>query len=394
MRMRKKPNLLPRMERCGEYLITDPEEHRGRWRELLPGARELRVELGCGKGRFTAETAAGERDVLFIAIERVPDAMIIAVERAKGMRLNNVFFVDADAAELEKYFAPGEVDRIYLNFSDPWPSNRHAKRRLTHPDFLMRYRTVLGEGRSIHFKTDNAGLFEWSLFQFPKAGYTLSEVTRNLHEHGVQGVMTDYEEKFHALGVPINRCVATVGPLPENRLMAELAARLDQWEVRPVDEDTLSPVLGLLQKDPDFFALGGEPAPDADCLRRDLNNLPPRCTLAQKHYVALWRGGAPEAVLDLVEGYPRKETLFIGLFLVAPELRRQGEGRRAIEGVLRSAQAADFRRVRLACLLNNPVGHAFWQAMGFEDLRQGRLLTGGSEVWIMERPTAQEAADN
>ena len=214
MRMRKKPNLDMRMERCEELLIRDPAARKGRWRELKPDADGLHLEIGCGKGRFTVETARLHPSTLFVAVERVADAMVIAMERARQLELTNVFFIDADAARLRDYFAPGEVDRIYLNFSDPWPSNRHAKRRLTHTDFLMRYRLVLREGGQIHFKTDNHDLYEWSLFQFPKAGYALSEVTRNLHEHGVQGVMTDYEEKFHNLGTPINRCVATVGPLP------------------------------------------------------------------------------------------------------------------------------------------------------------------------------------
>ena len=133
--------------------------------------------------------------------------MVIAMERARAMELRNVFFVDADAARLPDYFAPGEVDRIYLNFSDPWPSNRHAKRRLTHPDFLNKYAVVLKERGEIHFKTDNHDLFEWSLFQFPKAGFDLEQVTRNLHENGIQGIMTDYEAKFHALGQPICRCM-------------------------------------------------------------------------------------------------------------------------------------------------------------------------------------------
>ena len=214
MRMRKKPNLIPRMERCAAVLIRDPEERRGRWRELMPRAAQLRLELGCGKGRFTAETAAAEPDVLFIAVERVPDAMVIAMERVTAMGLQNVFFVDGDAALLPSYFEPGEVERIYINFCDPWPTNRHAKRRLTHENFLLLYRKVLREDGQIHFKTDNRDLFEWSLFQFPRAGYTLSEVTRDLHAGGVCGVMTDYEEKFHNLGTPINRCVATVGELP------------------------------------------------------------------------------------------------------------------------------------------------------------------------------------
>ena len=114
-----------------------------------------------------------------------------------------------DAALLPDYFAPDEVDRVYINFCDPWPSNRHAKRRLTHRDFLNIYRQVLRTGGEIHFKTDNRPLFEFSLLEFPRAGYALSEVTRNLHENGPQGVMTDYEAKFFAQGLPIHRCVGT-----------------------------------------------------------------------------------------------------------------------------------------------------------------------------------------
>lgn len=132
MRMRKKKNLVPRMEACGALLVADPRALRGRWRELLPGAKELRVELGCGKGRFTAETAAAEPDVLLIAVEKVPDAMVVAMERARDAGLHNVFFVDGDAACLPDFFAPGEVDRIYINFCDPWPKSNQKKRRLTH----------------------------------------------------------------------------------------------------------------------------------------------------------------------------------------------------------------------------------------------------------------------
>lgn len=221
MRMRKKPNLIPRMERCEEYLVRTPEELRGSWRERLHPGCELRLELGCGKGRFTCETAAREPEVLFVAVERVPDAMVIAMERARTMELRNVLFIDADAARLRDYFARDEAERIYINFCDPWPSNRHAKRRLTHTDFLLSYRDVLRDGGQIHFKTDNHDLFEWSLFQFPRAGYELSQVSRNLHANGIQGVMTDYEEKFHNLGTPINRCVATKGALPPREVCAE-----------------------------------------------------------------------------------------------------------------------------------------------------------------------------
>ena len=123
MRMRKKKNLIPRMDACGDWLIRDPAALRGRWRDLLPGAKELRLELGCGKGRFTAGTAAAEPDVLLIAVEKVPDAMVVAMERARDAGLRNVRFIDADAARLSEMFAPGEVERIYINFCDPWPKS-------------------------------------------------------------------------------------------------------------------------------------------------------------------------------------------------------------------------------------------------------------------------------
>lgn len=218
MRMRKKKNLAPRMDACGALLVSDPAAEKGRWRERKPGAACLRLELGCGKGRFTAETAAAHPEDLYVAVERVPDAMVIAMERCQALGLTNVFFIDGDAAALDEYFAPGEVDLLYINFCDPWPSVKHSRRRLTHEGFLRGYRQVLKEGSQIHFKTDNHDLFEWSLFQFPKAGFALSEVTRDLHGAGCQGVMTDYEEKFHLQGVPINRCVGrmeAMDPEPE-----------------------------------------------------------------------------------------------------------------------------------------------------------------------------------
>ncbi len=227
MRMRKKKNLLPRMDACGALLIQTPTAEKGHWRKRKPDAAKLRLELGCGKGRFTAETAAAHPEDLYVAIERVPDAMVIAMERCQALGLTNVFFIDGDVAALDQYFAPGEVDLIYINFCDPWPSVKHSRRRLTHVNFLRGYRRVLKEGGQIHFKTDNHDLFEWSLFQFPKVGFTLSEVTRNLHEHGVQGVMTDYEEKFYAMSTPINRCVGTMEALPDLEIIPAYAHRRD-----------------------------------------------------------------------------------------------------------------------------------------------------------------------
>ena len=212
MRMRKKKNLVPRMEACGAWLIRDPFAQRGHWRELMPEAREIRLELGCGKGRFTVGTAAAEPDVLLIAVEKVPDAMVVAMERARDAGLKNVYFVDVDAALLPDMFEPGEIDRIYINFCDPWPKSNQAKRRLTHHNFLKLYRKVLKDGGEIHFKTDNDKLFEWSVEEIPQYGWSLREVTRDLHADGPVGVMTDYEKKFFELGKNINRCVAVEMP--------------------------------------------------------------------------------------------------------------------------------------------------------------------------------------
>ena len=156
MRMRKKKNLGPRMEKCAPVHVQDGFALKGRWREeLMPQAREVRLELGCGKGRFTVETARRNPEVLFIAIEKVPDALVIAMERAMAEEVRNVFFVVGDAALLPDYFAPEEADLIYINFCDPWPPRGQAKRRLTHRGFLETYRKVLKPGGRIEFKTDN-----------------------------------------------------------------------------------------------------------------------------------------------------------------------------------------------------------------------------------------------
>ena len=148
MRMRKKPNLVPRMERCAATLITDPEALRGRWLEQFPGYQALQLELGCGKGRFTADTAAQNPDIFLAAIEKVPDAMVVGMERVTERGLENVRFLDRDAANLLDMFAPGEVSRIYINFPDPWKKSRQHKRRLTYAGFLALYANCRSAARS------------------------------------------------------------------------------------------------------------------------------------------------------------------------------------------------------------------------------------------------------
>ena len=208
MRMRKKPNLIPRMERCAAIQVKEPELLRGKWLETFPGHAALHLEIGCGKGRFTADTAEQNPDVFLAAIEKVPDAMVVGMERVTDRGLKNVRFLDKDARDLLTFFAPGEVSRIYINFPDPWKKSGQKKRRLTWAGFLALYANLLPMGGEIWFKSDNDPLFEWSLGQFESEGWTLREVTRDLHANGPVGVMTDYEAKFYEQGVTINRLVA------------------------------------------------------------------------------------------------------------------------------------------------------------------------------------------
>ena len=208
MRMRKKRNLIPRMEACRDIWIRDPESWKGRWKELFPEAEEIRLEVGCGKGKFTAETAATEPGILLIAMERVPEAMVMAMEKVKAAGLHNVFFIGEDVARITEFFAPGEIDLLYINFCDPWPHKKHAPRRLTHAGVLKLYQQIMKPGSQIHFKTDNAGLFEFSLEQFRSCGFALCNITHDLHREGPVGIMTGYEEKFYQIGTPICRLEA------------------------------------------------------------------------------------------------------------------------------------------------------------------------------------------
>ena len=202
MRMRRKPHLADRMERCSHLLVAEPELLRGRWLDESD-CGELYIEIGCGKGAFTVETAGENPGVFFAALEKSADAIVIALERAAAAGLRNVRFVNVYADNLADYFASSEASRIYINFCDPWPANRHIKRRLTHPRFLALYRETLRPGGEVYFKTDDLPLFEYSLREFERGGFGSLFVVRDLHKNGPSGVMTDYELKFHALGKPI-----------------------------------------------------------------------------------------------------------------------------------------------------------------------------------------------
>ena len=206
MRMGKKKNLDVRFAACADVMAFEPKEKRGKWRALFGNDNPIHLEIGCGKGRFAIGMAEQHPDVNFIAVEREEGALIMAAERCQQHPLPNLRFVSFDAAELREVFAPGEVDRIYLNFSDPWPKDRHAKRRLESRQFLARYNQILKKDGTIEFKTDNRALFDFALEEVEAAGWTLNEKTFDLHADArlnEGNVMTEYEERFSAQGNPI-----------------------------------------------------------------------------------------------------------------------------------------------------------------------------------------------
>lgn len=194
------------------YVIQDPASHRGTFRELFGNENPIRIEVGMGKGRFIMEMAALHPEINYIGIERYSSVLLRALQKREQIELPNIYFMCIDARELAEVFAPGEADRIYLNFSDPWPKDRHARRRLTSPDFMKVYDKVLAPDGLVEFKTDNQDLFTYSLEAIPEAGWKIDAFTRDLHHNDemVQGnVMTEYEMKFSELGNPICKLIAS-----------------------------------------------------------------------------------------------------------------------------------------------------------------------------------------
>ncbi len=200
------------MNACADIRIDNPKEMRGIWKKTFSPDKEMYLEIGCGKGTFITELAGRNPDKFYVAVEVIPDVIMLAMEKAKKAGLTNVRFVCFDAAEICEVFDDGELDGLYLNFSDPWPKKRHAKRRLTYVDFLEKYKKIIKNGGKIFFKTDNRPLFDFSLTQFNEACIPLSQVCTDLHgsmwEDG--NIHTEYEDNFSAKGFSINRLVGTV----------------------------------------------------------------------------------------------------------------------------------------------------------------------------------------
>ena len=191
------------------YVVHEEETRAGSWHDIFGNDHPIHIEIGMGKGRFLMELAAKNPDINYVGIEKYSSVLIRALEKMSEMEtpLANIRFVRMDAEAITKVFGAGEVDRIYLNFSDPWPKDRHAKRRLTSHEFLARYEKILKKDGTLEFKTDNKDLFDFSLEEMKNAeGWELTAFTYDLHHDVVLSegnVMTEYEEKFSSIGNPI-----------------------------------------------------------------------------------------------------------------------------------------------------------------------------------------------
>ena len=214
MRLRRKPWVDEAIHAYDDFVYPKDrpagEGERGRWREIFGREAPLFVELGTGKGDFISQMAEREPAVNFIGIEKQQDVLIAAAKKVREKELKNVRLLVFDIAQLESLFAPGEVTRFFVNFCDPWPKARHAKRRLTHRSFLLRYKALLAPGGGLFFKTDNRALFDFSLEEFRELGLLLQNVSYDLHaDMPADNVMTEYERKFSGKGEKINRCEVT-----------------------------------------------------------------------------------------------------------------------------------------------------------------------------------------
>lgn len=235
MRMRKKKHLQDRLDRCSAVTIENPVSLRGNWRSLFPEADSLYIELGCGKGRFSAEMAKQNPTVLYIALEKEPNAIMMAMERAIREEIPNLYFIKGDAGDLPSMFAPGEADRLFINFCDPWTRSRKAHRRLTYRDFLNQYAQVVKPGAHLCMKTDNVALFTFSLEEVNEFGLHLIDVTHDLHATSIPNIMTEYEERFTGQGIKIQRLEAV---FPENVIADCLAHPIAMPKIPVLPHDT------------------------------------------------------------------------------------------------------------------------------------------------------------
>ena len=198
--------------------INEPQQLKGKWNEEFGNNNPIRIEIGMGKGKFITQLAIENPNVNYVGIEKYSSVLIRAIEKCEELDVPNLRFIRMEAEYICDVFEHGEVDRIYLNFSDPWKKNKQAKRRLTHKRFLDRYKAVLKQGDYIWFKTDNKALFDFSLNSFAEENFKLENISLDLHNSKFEGnVMTEYEQRFSEQGMPIYRLEATYLGWEDNR---------------------------------------------------------------------------------------------------------------------------------------------------------------------------------
>lgn len=209
MRVRNRPGAAEMLAAYPNFVISDPTLWKGKWNELFENDHPIHIEIGMGKGQFITGMAKAHPEINYIGVEMQVSVVSIALDKLIEQPLPNLKLLHVDGSALTEYFADSEVDQIYLNFSDPWPKKRHEKRRLTYKTFLAVDEQILRPNGEIHFKTDNQGLFEYSLASFSQYGMILKQVWLDLHQSQFEGnIMTEYEEKFSSKGQRIYRVEA------------------------------------------------------------------------------------------------------------------------------------------------------------------------------------------
>lgn len=206
MRHKKVANLEARIEANKRFLVEEAKNNKGKWRELFGRDGRLYLELGCGKGKFITSRAVADPEASFVGIEGLDAVILRGLEHAAEHELTNVKFVMDYVEDIRDYFADGELDGIYLNFSDPWPKARHAKRRFTYGETLLKYRQILKDDGFVAVKTDNEGLFDFTLEEIERLGIEIKEMSRDLHNSDLAAreFTTEYEDKYRGLGKNIN----------------------------------------------------------------------------------------------------------------------------------------------------------------------------------------------
>jgi tRNA (guanine-N7-)-methyltransferase len=248
MRLRGRKGIREALQAQPDLIMLNPAEYRGKWRELFGNDRPIHVELGMGKGRFISQHSLLNPNINYIGVDMYDELVRRASEKAvlsreeHGGTLANLKFALFNIEKIEDMFAPDELERIYLNFSDPWPKKRHERRRLTHSGFVRKYMDILNDLGEIHFKTDSRSLFEFSLNSFADMGLRMRNISLDLHAEGPRTdlVLTEYETKFYQQGVNIQRVEVVIGPQALNEHLNRVQQQGREDSVEPPPADNLS----------------------------------------------------------------------------------------------------------------------------------------------------------